>query len=370
MNIKEANRLLINDLGRHNGPLLPDIESRVKAVLQSGWYILGAEVRAFEESFAAFCGVAHCIGVGNGTDALELALRTLRIGPGDEVITVANAGGYGTTAIRCAGADPVYVDVHPDSMLLDVADLPNRITPRTRAIIATHLYGRMVNMPGLLALAHQAQIPVIEDCAQAHGARLGGRPAGAWGQLGCFSFYPTKNLGALGDGGAVTTNDAGLAERVRALRQYGWTRKYACGGGHGRNSRLDEIQAAILSVKLPRVDDWNARRRRINALYSERLDGAGLGLPPSAGEDDAAHLYVIRTPDRDRMRTALAGQGIATEVHYPIPDHRQECDRGTASSACELPVTEACCREVLTLPCFPEMRDEEVSRVAESLREA
>ena len=194
--------------------------------------------------------------------------------------------------------------------------------------------------------------------------------AGAWGQLGCFSFYPTKNLGALGDGGAVTTSDAGLAERVRALRQYGWTQKYDCRAGHGRNSRLDEMQAAILSVKLPRLDDWNRRRRRINALYSELLDGAGFRLPPIAGENDAAHLYVIRTPERDRIRTALAEQGIATDMHYPIPDHRQECDRGTASSDCALPVTEACCGEVLTLPCFPEMEDEEVARVADCVRQA
>ena len=370
MNIKEAKRLLINDLSRHNGPLLPEIQSRVTTVLQSGWYILGAEVRAFEKSFAAYCGVSHCIGVGNGTDALELALRALRIGPGDEVITVANGGGYGTTAIRCAGAVPVYVDVHSESMSMDPAALAGRITPLTRAIMVTHLYGRMADMAGLLAIAGAARIPIIEDCAQAHGARLDGRAAGAWGQLGCFSFYPTKNLGALGDGGAVTTSDAVLAERVRALRQYGWAQKYDCRAAQGRNSRLDEMQAAILSVKLPRLDDWNRRRRNINALYSELLEGADVRLPPIAGENDAAHLYVIRTPERDRIRKALAGQGIATDVHYPIPDHRQECDSGTASSGCALPVTEACCGEVLSLPCFPEMQDEEVARVASCVRQA
>jgi dTDP-3-amino-2,3,6-trideoxy-4-keto-D-glucose/dTDP-3-amino-3,4,6-trideoxy-alpha-D-glucose/dTDP-2,6-dideoxy-D-kanosamine transaminase len=370
VNSKEAKRLLINDLGRHNGPLLPQIESRLTTVLRSGWYILGAEVIAFEESFAAYCGVSYCLGAGNGTDALELALRALRIGPGDEVITVANAGGYGTTAIRCAGADPVYVDVDAESMSMDPAALGGRITSRTRAIIATHLYGRMADMPALLKIASAAHIPVIEDCAQAHGATLDGRAAGAWGQVGCFSFYPTKNLGALGDGGAVITNDAVLAERVRALRQYGWTQKYHCRAGHGRNSRLDEIQAAILSVKLPRLEEWNRRRRRINALYSELLDGAGVRLPPIAGENDAAHLYVIRTPERDRIRTALAERGIDTDVHYPIPDHRQECDHGTASSDCALPVTEAYCGEVLSLPSFPEMDDEEVARVAKCVRQA
>src|SRR5947209_3068679 len=182
VNIKEAKRLLINDLGRHNGPLLPEIQERLTTVLQSGWYILGAEVSAFEESFAAYCGVSHCVGVGNGTDALELALRALRIGSGDEVVTVANAGGYGTTAIRCAGADPVYVDVRPDSMSMDPAVLKTRITSRTRAIIATHLYGRMADMPALQAIADAAHIPVIEDSAQAHGATIDGRAAGAWGQ--------------------------------------------------------------------------------------------------------------------------------------------------------------------------------------------
>src|SRR3954468_14840432 len=232
---------------------------------------------------------------------------------------------------------------------------------------------RRGGFPGLRiggrGLAAAGGIPVIEDCAQAHGARMDGRAAGAWGQLGCFSFYPTKNLGALGDGGAVITSDAGLAERVRALRQYGWTEKYDCRAGQGRNSRLDEMQAAILSVKLPRLEDWNRRRRAINALYSELLEGAGIRVPPLAGENDAAHLYVIRTPARDRIRMALAGQEIATDVHYPIPDHRQECDRGRASSNCVLPVTEACCAEVLTLPCFPEMQDEEVARVANCVRQ-
>src|SRR4051794_29032005 len=221
--------LLINDLARHNAPLLPEIENAIGTVLQSGWYILGAQVARFEEAFATFCGVAHCVGVGNGTDALELALRALGIGPGDQVITTANSGGYATTAIRCTGAEPAYIDVDGRCKLLNINGVCHVVTPRTRAIIATHLYGRMVDMPALLAVARPAGIPVIEDCAQAHGARLHGKAAGAWGQLGCFSFYPTKNLGALGDGGAVVTDDAALAERLRALRQYGWTRKNECG---------------------------------------------------------------------------------------------------------------------------------------------
>jgi dTDP-3-amino-2,3,6-trideoxy-4-keto-D-glucose/dTDP-3-amino-3,4,6-trideoxy-alpha-D-glucose/dTDP-2,6-dideoxy-D-kanosamine transaminase len=355
-------RLLINDLGRHNAPLLAEIQARVRAVLESGWYILGAQGAEFETAFAAYCGTAHCLGVANGTDALELALRALGVGPGDQVATVANAGGYSTAAIRAAGAEPLFVDVERASMLMDPAALSAALTPRTKAIVATHLYGRMADMPRIAGIADAAGIPVVEDSAQAHGALLAGKAAGAWGTLGCFSFYPTKNLGALGDGGAVVTNDGALAERVRELRQYGWRRKYECGVAGGRNSRLDELQAAILCAKLPHLDSWNARRREIAALYRKSLEGC-VRTPAPADESDVAHLYVIRTPHRDRLRAYLAERGIAAEVHYPIPDHRQECYR----TACELPVTEACCAEVLTLPCFPEMRDDEVARVVEAV---
>src|SRR3954468_7746504 len=253
-----AARLLINDLGRHNRPLLAEIEQALRTVLHSGWHILGSQVAAFETSFAAFCGCAHAIGVGNGTDALELALRAVGVGPGDQVITVANAGGYSTTAILCAGAEPLYVDVMRDSMSMDLRHLKTRITTRTKAIVATHLYGRMVDMPEMLGIA--GGIAVIEDCAQAHGARLRGRVAGSWGRLGCFSFYPTKNLGALGDAGATTTNDAGLAERVRMLRQYGWKRKYDSVIAGGRNSRLDEMQAAVFSGRSGILEKGNKRR--------------------------------------------------------------------------------------------------------------
>jgi aminotransferase EvaB len=360
-------RLLINDLSRHNGPLLPEIEQALQALMRSGWYILGSQVAAFEASFAAFCGCTHAVGVGNGTDALELALRVVGVGPGDQVATVANAGGYGTTAILAAGAEPLYVDVTRESMSMDVAHLKSRITSRTKAIVATHLYGRMVDMPGLLAVA--GGIPVIEDCAQAHGARMKERAAGSWGQLGCFSFYPTKNLGALGDAGAVTTNDAGLAERLRMLRQYGWQRKYDSTVAGGRNSRLDEMQAAVLSVKLPRLEGWNDRRREIARLYSERLRDAAVKAPAPPDASDVAHLYVIRAKRRDELRAALAGQGIVADVHYPIPDHRQSAYGGAAWTACDLPVTEECCDAILTLPCFPEMRDEEVAWVAGAIAE-
>jgi dTDP-3-amino-2,3,6-trideoxy-4-keto-D-glucose/dTDP-3-amino-3,4,6-trideoxy-alpha-D-glucose/dTDP-2,6-dideoxy-D-kanosamine transaminase len=362
--------LLINDLGRHNAPLRVEIQARVSAVLDSGWYILGAQGAEFEAAFAAYCGTAQCVGVANGTDALELALRALGVAPGDQVATVANAGGYSTTAIRAAGAEPLFIDVDRASMLMDLTSLHAAVSSRTKAIVATHLYGRMADMPQLMAIADSAGIPVVEDCAQAHGARLAGRAAGAWGKLGCFSFYPTKNLGALGDAGAVVTNDGRLAERVRELRQYGWRRKYECSVPGGRNSRLDEMQAAVLCAKLPHLDRWNARRREIAALYAELLRGSGVQVPPVRDDDDVAHLYVIRTPHRDRLRAHLAGHGIAAEVHYPIPDHRQECYRPEAWSRVDLPVTEDCCAEVLTLPCFPEMRDDEVERVAAAVHTA
>src|ERR1017187_5285117 len=258
----------LNDLLRQTTALQSELEAGVNRVLASGWYILGRECTAFESEFAAYCGVAHCISVANGTDGLELSLRSLGIGPGDAVATVANAGGYSTTAIRALGAEPLYIDIDPSTMNMSAADLAARLTPAVRAVIATHLYGRMALLPALLAVTGRAAVPLVEDCAQAHGAALGGKKAGSWGALACFSFYPTKNLGALGDGGAITTNDGRLAQRVISLRQYGWSSKYRC-SEYGRNSRMDEMQAAILRAKLPHLDGWNARRREIAATYSE-----------------------------------------------------------------------------------------------------
>ena len=285
-------------------------------MLASGWYILGRECAAFESEFAAYCGVAHCVSVANGTDALELALRGLGIGPGDTVATVANAGGYSTTAIRAVGAEPLYIDIDPSTMNMSAADLAARLTPAVRAVIATHLYGRMADLPALLAVTGRAAVPLVEDCAQAHGAAIGGKKAGSWGALACFSFYPTKNLGALGDGGAITTNDGQLAQRVKSLRQYGWSGKYQC-AEYGRNSRMDEMQAAILRAKLPHLDGWNARRREIAATYSAALAGQPVECPRDFGEDYVAHLYVIRTPGaRSGARRA---ERVRHRDRYPLP---------------------------------------------------
>ena len=347
--------LLINEIGRQNHALAAEIRSAITRVLDRGWYILGPEVEAFEREFAAYCGVSHCVGVANGTDALELALRSLDLPARSRVLTVANAGGYSTTAILAAGLTPLYTDVDPETMTMQ----PTRAD--VRAVIVTHLYGRMAAMPAILAAA--GDVPVIEDCAQAHGAVLDGRKAGSWGTLGCFSFYPTKNLGALGDGGSVVTGDASLAARLRELRQYGWRSKYRSEVAGGRNSRLDEMQAAILRAKLPHLDGWNRRRREIAFRYNDALPLRG---PAPIDEGHVAHLHVVRSTERDTLRSALANARIATEVHYPVPDYRQR----SMPSGEPLPVTEQCCNTVLTLPCFPELTDDEVTRVIEAVKAA
>lgn len=356
--------LKINDLARHHASLADALAARAGAVLSSGWFVLGPEVAAFEDAFAKYCGVAHAIGVANGTDALELALRACGVGAGDEVVNVANAGMYTTTAILAVGATPVFVDVRDEDLAIDASLLASALTDATRAIVVTHLYGHLVDIDAVLAIATQRRIPLIEDCAQSHGAEHRGQRAGSFGAVGCFSFYPTKNLGALGDGGAVVTSDPGVAARLRALRQYGWSSKYAATVAHGRNSRLDELQAALLSVKLPHLDSWNARRVAIAQHYSRDIRHPALRVPAVREGRDVGHLYVVRSEARDALRAHLAAHGIAAEVHYPIPDHRQSI-LAARCAALSLPVTERACAQVLTLPCFPEMTDAEVTRVVD-----
>jgi dTDP-4-amino-4,6-dideoxygalactose transaminase len=359
------------DLKRQHEALRPELEAAAARVLASGWYILGPEVRAFEAAFAAACGVAHCVSVGNGTEALYLALAALGVGPGDEVITVANAAVYEPLTILHTGARPVFVDVDERSYNLDPARLEAAITPRTRAIMPVHLYGRMAEMDAIMAVAGRYDLPVVEDCAQAHGAALGGRRAGAIGRCGCFSFYPTKNLGALGDGGAVVTDDGALADRLRRLRQYGWERKYYSTEPGGINSRLDELQAALLAVKLPHLPAWNTRRRQIAARYDALLAGCGLTLPdPGPVGAHVYHLYVVRHPERDRLQAALRERGIATDIHYPLPAHLQPIYAGKFAAAGSLPITERLAREVLSLPMFPELSDTEVKAIAAAVRDA
>ena len=352
------------NLSRQHAPLKREIDNAIGRVLGRDWYILGAEVEAFEQAFATYCGTSHCIAVANGTDALLLALRALAIGPGARVAAVANAGGYATTAIRLVGAAPCYVDIDPVTLLIDPAALATRLAPDIRAIVVTHLYGRMADVEAISQIARSRGIALIEDCAQAHGARRGGHAAGTRGDIGCFSFYPTKNLGALGDAGAVVTDDGALAQRVRQLRTYGWSTKYHCAIEGGMNSRMDELQAAVLSVKLPRLDAWNERRRAIARRYADAIRHPAISLPPPADEPaDVVHQYVVRAAARDSLRAHLATSGVATEIHYPVADHLQPAwQRGVREVG--VGHTERACASVLSLPCYPELSDEEVDTVA------
>lgn len=343
-----------------------DLVGAVRGVIDRHWYVLGKEVTGFEQEFAAHVGVDHCVSVANGTDALEIVLRAFGVGPGDRVVAAANAGFYGSTAIHSIGATPVYVDVEADRLTLSPAALEQALALSPKCVIVTHLYGQMADMPALQRLCRAAGVPLLEDCAQSHGAQLGGRRAGSWGEAACFSFYPTKNLGALGDGGAITTGDGEFAARTRQLRQYGWSTKYQVSVPGGRNSRLDEMQAAILRAKLPRLDQWNAQRRAIARRYNEAFASLPLQLPASTGEDHAAHLYVLRTPRRAELRAFLHERGIATDVHYPTPDHRQPA-HPNATCAGAMTHTESACEQVLSLPCFPGLPGSDVEAVVDAV---
>lgn len=359
-------------LGRQVDALRGEIDAAIKTVLDSGWYVLGAQVLAFEEEFAVFCGAGHCVSVANGTDGLELALRALGVGPGDEVITAANAGGYTATAAFAIGAKPVFADIDAGTLLIDPAVVKPLITPRTKAIVATHLYGRLSDVDGLRAIA--GGVPILEDCAQAHGATANdGRRAGTLGDLATFSFYPTKNLGALGDGGALVTNDAAMAANLRALRQYGWTdSKYRVDLMGGRNSRLDEMQAAILRVKLRHVEAGNTRRRAILTRYATVASDDVMVPHAPAGPETVAHLAVLRSPRRTKVLAAFEKRGIGTSIHYPIADHLQPALKAAPERwhAGNLSQTERACAEIFTVPCYPEMEEREIAAVAEAIAAA
>ncbi|TAM64399.1 MAG: DegT/DnrJ/EryC1/StrS family aminotransferase [Rhodanobacter sp.] len=334
------------------------------AVVASGHYVLGPNVKAFESEFAAYCGVSDCVSVANGTEALELGLRSIGICQGKRVALVANAAMYGTTAVLACAAEPVFVDIDPSCHTLSPKALEAVLaTGPIDALIVTHLYGRLADMRSILALADKHGFAVFEDCAQAHGARdASGRRAGSFGIAASFSFYPTKNLGALGDGGAVITNDPQVADTLRKLRQYGWTAKYRNELPGGRNSRLDELQAAFLRTMLPLLDGWNARRREIANRYSREIRNERIQVPSTSGEEYVAHLYVVQVSDRAGLQQHLAGAGVGSDVHYPIGDHRQPLFHDRFIST-DLPVTEAACGNVLTLPCFPELTNDEATRV-------
>lgn len=317
-------RVPLNDLSRQNSALRDELSVVSRRVIDSGWFIQGEEGRSFEVAFAAYCSVQHCVGVANGTDAIELALRAAGVKAGDTIATVANSGFYSSMAILAIGAVPLYIDVDPVTQLMDPSALRRGLEQEAvSAVVVTHLYGQLADMDTILPLCGAKKIAVIEDCAQAHGARRNGKMAGAFGTAGCFSFYPTKNLGALGDAGAVTTNDPAFAARLRSLRQYGWDQKYRVGLVGGRNSRLDELQAALLSVKLRHLDRWNEERREIARRYAEEISHPGIRRVQPPGADHVAHLVVLCCADRDRFRRHLDANGIATDIHFPVPDHQQ-----------------------------------------------
>ena len=341
-----------------------EIEAAIKRVLESGLYILGPELEAFEREFAAWLGVAGAVGVANGTDALELALQAAGIGPGDKVVTVANTVTATVAAIGATGAKPVFVDIEPATMLMDLDALDKLLTetrdPRIKAVVPVHLYGQATDLPRLMQLAEQHRLVVIEDSAQAHGSTVAGQKAGAWGHLAAFSFYPTKNLGAFGDAGAVVGRDPAMLEKVRLLRQYGWRKRYVS-DLPGRNSRLDEIQSAILRVRLSRLEAENTRRTEIAQRYLAGLAGAPLKLPVVAeGRTHCWHQFVVRTPRREELKAHLEKKGILCGILYPVPVHRQPAYHDAALS---LPQTEQACAEVLSLPMHPWLTDDDTARV-------
>lgn len=347
--------------------LKDEIDAAVHRVLDSGQYVLGPEVDAFESEFAAYCDAAHCVGVASGLDALTLSLMALGVGPAAEVIVPSNTYIATWLAVSAAGAKPVPVEPDPATFNIDPTRIADAVTSRTKAILPVHLYGQPADLDPILALAKEHDLAVIEDAAQAHGARYKGRRIGGHGDAVCWSFYPSKNLGALGDAGAVTTDRPEIAEKLRLLRNYGSREKYV-NEIRGANSRLDPIQAAILRAKLPRLDNWNARRRDLAAVYTDGLDASALVLPhvPNWAEP-VWHLYVVRSPERDALQDRLAEKGIGTLIHYPIPPHLQSAYADSGFIEDQFPLAEKLASEVLSLPIGPQLGNE-ISTVIDEIR--
>jgi dTDP-4-amino-4,6-dideoxygalactose transaminase len=358
------------DLGAAYRELKPQIDVAIQRVLDSGWYILGPEVEMFESEWAAYVGAEHAVGLANGLDALILGLRALDIGEGDEVIVPSNTFIATWLAVSAVGATPVPVEPDPYTHNIDPTRIASAITPRSRALIPVHLYGQPADLDPILALAHRHGLAVIEDAAQAHGARYKEQRLGAHGDLVCWSFYPGKNLGALGDGGAITTNRADLANRISVLRNYGSRKKYV-NDIPGVNSRLDPIQAAVLRVKLNQLENWTERRRRIANLYSTALAGTGLTLPHVPDwADPVWHLYVIRSENRNELQASLTAAGVSTLVHYPIPPHMQEAYSTLGFRQEDFPIARDLANQVISLPIGPHLSDAEVDIVINAVKEA
>jgi dTDP-4-amino-4,6-dideoxygalactose transaminase len=355
------------DLARQHASIRDEINAAIAHVIDNGIFILGSDVELFESEWAEFCGAEHAVGVASGTAAIHVLLEALGVGPGDEVIVPANTFVASALPVMHRGARPVLVDCDPVSATLDLDAVSAAVTGRTRAVIAVHLYGQAADMDPLLDLAERHGFEVLEDACQAHGARYRGQRVGTLGTAGCFSFYPSKNLGALGDGGAVVTNDSELADHLRKIRNLGQARKYE----HvmlGHNERLDTLQAAVLRVKLRYLEGWNESRRQHARSYAERLAETDIVLPDQLeGREHVWHLYVIRTPDRDRVQMNLHAEGVQTGLHYPIPVHLQQALSSLGYEEGAFPVAEQWSREGLSLPMFAELETAEVAAVARAL---
>jgi dTDP-4-amino-4,6-dideoxygalactose transaminase len=347
-----------------------ELDAAIRRVLDSGWFVLGPEGEAFERELAAACGAADAVGVASGTEAIQLALVTAGVGPGDEVVTSPLSAAFTGLAILAAGARPVFADVDPATLNVSPDAVARAITPRTKALLPVHLYGHPADLDPLLAIAREHGVPLVEDACQAHGARYKGRVVGALSGIGALSFYPTKNLGALGDGGAVLVNDPGQAARLRRARNGGQTDRYHH-AEPGINSRLDEVQAAVLRVGLSHLDEWNGRRRAIAALYRRELGGGdGLVLPAEQGYAQSNHhLFVVRHRRRDALMAALKERGIATLIHYPVPMHLQGAFAAAGGRRGDFPVAEKAAEEIVSLPLYPEMSDAQALAVAAAVRE-
>jgi dTDP-4-amino-4,6-dideoxygalactose transaminase len=358
------------DLVQQYRDIEAEVREAVSSVLEKGDFILGAAVREFEKEFAAFNQVPHCVGVADGTDALHLALLALGVGPGDEVVVPTHTYIASALAISSTGAKPVFVDCDPMHYSVDIQSIEKALSPRTKAIMPVHLYGHPADMDPILKIAKERKLFVIEDTAQAHGATYKGRICGTMGDIGCFSFYPGKNLGAYGDGGAVVTRDAALAEKIGILRNYGQKVKYV----HimkGFNSRLDTVQAAVLRVKLRYLSKWNENRRNAAILYKKLLGNGGLELPRTASYANPVwHLFVVQTGDRPEMQKRLDAAGISHGIHYPIPVHLQEAYRDAGHRRGDFPISEQLADRILSLPMFPEIKEDEIRRVCNVLLSA
>jgi dTDP-4-amino-4,6-dideoxygalactose transaminase len=355
------------DLQAQYDSIRTEVLAALGEICESGRFAQGPATSDFEAKFAAYCGVDHCVSLNSGTSALHLALRCLNIGPGDEVISVGMTFVATAWAITYVGATPVFVDIDPVRRTMSPTKLEAAITPRTKAIIPIHLYGMPADMDGIKPIADRHGLPIIEDAAQAHGARYRGKRVGQFGEIACFSFYPSKNLGAYGEGGALITNDASIAQRARSLRDHAQSQKYL----HdeiGYNYRMDSLQAAVLAIKLKRLDAWNTARADRAEFYTELLKNSSYELPTHLSDSECVwHCYVIETPERDRVRSALNDAGIETAVHYPVPVHLQKAYAHLGYKAGDLPVTERLCQHCLSLPIYPELSKEKIFTVASIL---